>query len=144
TPWGGSDVQVAFNPGPTPVMLAKDWNTKLIDAIHGDANAVANVVAQSDYGLLRVGLSGALTVNTKASNGNLLRYASSRITTGRVQARWQDTTVATGNGGGNRTIIFIGLLALDGNMNVNFLKPEIPAGTSYIFAAASEANLLLR
>lgn len=145
TLWGGQDVQLAFGPTATPVMLAQDWETAVSNATHGDASAEASVFAQSEVGKLRVGLTAALTANTNASTGGSLdlRSASSRITTGRVQARWQDTAVADA-ADGNRTIIFLGLLTLDGNMDVNFLKPDVPAGTSYVFTAASEANLSLR
>jgi hypothetical protein len=143
TPWGGQDVRVAFGAIAT-TLLVNEWETEVSDATHGSASELVSVTAQADYGSLHVGLGGALTANTNASNGlpTDLRITRSRMTTGQVQARWQDTAVA--DAAGNPTIVFIGLLELGGNLDVAFTAAQVPAGTSYVFTAASEANIALR
>lgn len=145
TQWGGQDVRVEFSPYALPVTLAEDWDVSTSNAKNGEASVLASVFAEADYGSLHVGLTVGLTAKTNASTGapNDVRSASARIGNGRVQARWQDTAL-NDSSGDNRVTVFIGLLILDGNMNVGLTKPEVPAGTSNVFLTGSEAALFLR
>jgi hypothetical protein len=144
-PWGGVDSKVALGFTSTPLTLEHEWDVDASSATQGNVSALASTFAQAEIGSLHVGLNATLTAHQNAANGNPndLRYVVAQMSSGRTQARWQDTAVADA-AGGNHTIIFTASLVLDGSMNINFLAPQIPANTSYVFGAGSDANVSLR
>ena len=147
TYWGGQDFKQAFVVGvPEEMTLQEEWETSVSNAINGEASAQASVYAKADIGALHVRLSGAVLANTNASTGRPtdLRYATARMTTSNVQARWQDTAVLNVDGALNRSIVMYASINLLGNMDVNVSDPVVPPNTSYVFTAGAEGNFALQ
>jgi hypothetical protein len=79
------------------------------------ARAYATATAFADTGNLQVGFGGAVTGST--AGGNEEFHAT--ISSGRVQARWQDSAIVTGNTPGGRLITVNGFLVVSGMFALN-------------------------